>query len=97
VSTILIQCDVGDAVVVRGTLTDEDSLPVTGATVTARAIAPGATVETDLGACTEEGAGVYAVVLEPDAPGSWLVRMESADPEKSAAEGIVYARETRFS
>ncbi len=95
-STILIQCDVGDAVVVRGTLTDEAGNPVTGAGVTARALAPGATTETDLGAATDEGAGVYAVVLEPDAPGAWLVRLDSADPEKAAAEGIVYARETRF-
>jgi nitrogen fixation protein FixH len=97
VSTILIQCDVGDAVVVRGTLTDEAGDPVVGADVTARAIAPGATAETDLGACTDEGEGVYAVVLEPDVAGAWHVRMESADPEKAAAEGIVYARETRFS
>lgn len=97
-SSILIQCDVADAVIVRGTLTDEAGDPVTGATVTARAFAPGDAEETALGSATEEGStGVYAVTLEPDAPGSWLVRVESAAPHKAAAECVVYVRESRFS
>lgn len=96
-STILIQCDVADAIVIRGTLTDEDGATVAGATVTARAFAPGDAAETDLGAAADEGAGVYSVTLEPDAPGRWEIRMESAAPNKAAAEGVVYVRESRFS
>lgn len=92
----LIECDKGDVIVVRGTLTDEDGTPVTNATVTARAIPPSGTEES-LGSADHEGAGVYAVNLEPDEEGRWEVRFDSAAPTKAAAEGVVYVRETRFS
>jgi uncharacterized protein YfaS (alpha-2-macroglobulin family) len=91
---ILIIADVGDSVVVRGTLKDEDGTPITGATVTARVVPPdGTEVNPDV---DEEGAGVYSVVLDLDAPRRWAVRLESAAPELAAAEGIVYVRRTEF-
>ena len=93
----LIETDIGDSLVVRGTLTDEAGAAVTGATVTARSIDPAGT-EASLGPATEEGTtGVYAVTFEPDAAGTWLIRLESAAPNKAAAEGTVYVRATRFS
>lgn len=92
----LIEVDVGDAVVIRGTLTDEAGDPVTGAAVSARALAPGA-AESSLGAATEEGtSGVYRVSLAITLPGRYEVRMESEEPNMAAAEGAVYARATRF-
>lgn len=94
-SSILIQGDIDDALVIRGTLTDEAGDPVVGATVTARSISPSGT-EASMGTVTDEGAGVYSAVLEPDESGSWLVRMVSAAPNKAAAEGAVYIRESRF-
>lgn len=92
---ILIICDVGDEVIVRGTLTQEDGTPVAGAAVTASVITP-AGVTQNLGAATDEGGGVYAVTVIPDASGSWELRMTSAAPTTSAAQGIIFVRETRF-
>lgn len=94
--SILIECDLGDVVRVRGTLTDEDGNAVTGATVTARVIPPGGT-EASLGAATEDGStGVYEVDFEPTVSGHNLIKFDSDDPEQAAAEGVVYVRETRF-
>lgn len=94
--SILIQSDIDDAVIIRGTLTDEAGAAVVGADVTARRINPSGT-EASLGAATDEGAGVYSVTLEPDASGYWLVRFEAAAPHKAAAECVVFVRESRFS
>ena len=95
-TSILIQADIDDAVVIRGTLADEAGAAVEGATVTARSISPSGT-EASIGAATDEGEGAYSVTLEPDASGYWAVRMESAAPNNAAAECIVYVRESRFS
>jgi hypothetical protein len=92
----LITTDIGDVIIVRGTLTDEAGDPVVGATVTARALTP-AGVEQDLGDADDEGAGVYSVTLEPTTAGRWQVRFDSASPAQAAAEGIVHVRESRFS
>ena len=91
----LIECDVGDVIVVRGTLLDEAGDPVVGATVTARTLHAGA--EDDLGDATDEGDGVYSVLVTPDAAGAWQVRMDAAAPAQAAAEGIIDARQTSFS
>lgn len=92
--SLLISCDIGDVVTVRATLTDEAGVPVTGATVTARA-RHGST-ETSLSPVTDEGAGVYSVNVEPDTHGDWLVRLEAAAPTKAAEEGVIHVRQTRF-
>lgn len=90
----LITCDIGDVVILRGTLKDEEGTPVAVAEVSARAMLNG--VETALPAVTHEGAGVYAVRFEPDEAGAWAVRMESASPAKAAEEDVVQVRSTAF-
>lgn len=92
----LIEIDLGDSVTVRGTLTDEDGQPVTGATVTARVMPPSGTEEA-LGSAEDEGAGVYSITVTPDESGPNWVRLESAAPYLAAAEGVVYVRQSRFS
>ena len=90
----LIACDIGDRIIIAATLTDANGDPVTGATVTARALHNG--TETDLGTGTDEGAGVYSFALEPDAAGTWQVRAEAAAPNKAAAEGLISVYTTDF-
>lgn len=93
----LVICNLGSPVTVRGTLTEEDGTVVTGATVTAEALAPGSSTPTALGAASDDGDGVYSVTFEPDTSGHWLVRFESASPSKAASpDGLVVVRETRF-
>lgn len=94
-SQSLIECDIGDRVIVRGTLTDEAGDPVEGASVTARTLH--ADEETDLGAATDEGSGVYSVTVEPDDHGKWTVRFDAADPTLAAEEGTIWVRRSGFS
>ena len=93
---ILIQCDIGDSVAVRGTLQDEAGAAVTGATVTARVIPPSGT-EASLGAADDLGDGRYEVTFEPTESGHNLIRFDSASPATAAEEGVVFVRESRFS
>ena len=94
----LITADIGDRITLRGTLRDEAGAVVSGATVTVKALAPGDTTPTTVGTATEVGStGVYEITYDPTVEGATLIRFESALPYKAAAEGVVYARETRFS
>jgi hypothetical protein len=88
------ECDIGDVVAVRGTLLTEDGEPVLGAAVTARTL-HGST-EVDVGEATEEGDGVYLVLVAPSAHGRWHVRMEAAAPTTAAEEQRIHVRRTSF-
>lgn len=90
----LIDCDIGDELLIRGTLTDEAGDPVSGAAVTARVLH--GDVETPLGPAADQGGGVYSVTFAPTASGTWHVRFDSADPNLAAEEGIIGVRATRF-
>lgn len=95
--SILVRTDIGDRLTIRGTLTDEGGNVISGATVTVSVIPPSGT-ETSLGTAAEDGStGVYEVSYDPAEAGSTLVRFESAAPNKAAAEGVIFVRESRFS
>ena len=93
----LIEITIGNELILRGTLVDDQGAPLTGADVTVSVVPPSSTTEEVLGTAVEEGtSGVYALVWEPDEEGSWFVRMDAAAPDTASAEGTVYVKESRF-
>lgn len=86
--------DVGDTVIIRGHLTDEDGDPIEGAKLEARA-AHSIDVTKQLGEATDEGDGVYSAALTPDTHGRWRVRMEASDPAV-AKEATMHVRRSPF-
>lgn len=92
--SVLAELDVGDVAVINGTLTDPAGEPVTGATVTVRALHNG--VETDLGAAVEDPDGVYSVTFAPATAGVWRVRFDAAAPAQAAEECAIRVRASGF-
>lgn len=93
--SVLIECDIGDTVVVTGTMTDLNDQPVPGATVTARAL-HGTSAAIPLSPVTDQGGGLYSVEFTPTIAGQWHIRFDCAQQPTVAEEGIVSVRRTRF-